>query len=89
MADEHDDSYAERPSRAVHVRAPVNRASRAAATTTTVEWPSANQQPTPTGFWPSAISLRVTLSMAAMWSGSTAWRRPSTQARKAVPSSIG
>ena len=28
------------------------------------------------GGWPSCISLRVTLSMAAMWSASKAWRSP-------------
>ena len=53
-------------------------ATAAAATTTTVEWPRANQKPTETGRWPACISLRVTLSMAAMWSGSTAWRSPKT-----------
>ncbi len=42
-----------------------------------VEWPSANQNPTETGRLPSAMSLRVVLSMAAMWSASKAWRMPS------------
>ena len=44
--------------------------------TTMVEWPSEKKSPTPTGRWPSCISLRVTLSMAAMWSASKAWRKP-------------
>ena len=43
---------------------------------TTAEWPSEKKKPTPTGRWPCCISLRVTLSIAAMWSASTAWRRP-------------
>ena len=43
---------------------------------TTAEWPSEKKNPTPTGRWPCCISLRVTLSIAAMWSASTAWRRP-------------
>ena len=44
---------------------------------TIVECPSENQKPTLSGRWPSAISLRVVLSIAAMWSASKAWRRPS------------
>ena len=48
--------------------------------TTTLEWPSANQKPTDTGRLPSAISLRVVLSMAAMWSASKACRMPSVYA---------
>ena len=44
--------------------------------TTTVEWPSEKKSPTATGRCPSDISLRVVLSMAAMWSASTAWRTP-------------
>ena len=43
---------------------------------TTVEWPSEKKSPTPTGFFFSCISLRVTLSMAEMWSASTACRSP-------------
>jgi len=54
-----------------------------------VEWPIANQKPTATGRLPSCISLRVTLSIAAMWSASTAWRRPRPQASSAVPSING
>lgn len=49
----------------------------AQASTTTVEWPGEKNRPTPVGFWPCPTSLRVTLSMAAIWSASTAWRRPS------------
>ena len=44
--------------------------------TTTSEWPSEKKNPTPTGLWPICISLRVELSIAAMWSASTAWRKP-------------
>ena len=44
--------------------------------TTTAEWPSEKKKPTPTGRWPCCMSLRVTLSIAAIWSASTAWRRP-------------
>ncbi len=47
-----------------------------ASTTTTAEWPMANQKPTEMGRLPSAISLRVVLSMAAMWSASKACRMP-------------
>lgn len=49
-------------------------------TTTTLECPSANQKPTDTGRCPSAISLRVVLSIAAMWSASKACRMPSVYA---------
>ena len=41
-----------------------------------VEWPSAKKKPTLSGRWPSAISFRVVLSIAAMWSASKAWRTP-------------
>ena len=34
--------------------------------TTTVEWPSEKNNPTPTGRWPCCMSLRVTLSIAAI-----------------------
>ena len=40
------------------------------------EWPRENQKPTESGRCPSAISLRVVLSMAAMWSASKACRMP-------------
>ena len=43
---------------------------------TIVEWPSEKKKPTATGRLFSCISFRVTLSMAAMWSASTACRRP-------------
>ena len=52
-------------------------ASSTASTSTTVEWPSEKKKPTLSGRWPSAISLRVVLSIAAMWSASNAWRSPS------------
>ncbi len=51
-------------------------ANSGASTKTTVEWPSEKKKPTPSGRWPSGISLRVVLSMAAMWSASKAWRMP-------------
>ena len=51
-------------------------ASSTASTNTIVEWPRENQKPTETGRLPSAISLRVVLSMAAMWSASNACRMP-------------
>ena len=50
-----------RPSSAV-----VATAMAADAITTTVEWPSEKNKPTPSGRLPSCISFRVTLSMAAM-----------------------
>ena len=43
-----------------------------AKATTMVEWPSEKKKPTATGRLPSCISLRVTLSMAEMWSASKA-----------------
>ena len=49
-------------------------------TITIVEWPRANQNPTDTGRLPSASSLRVVLSIAAMWSASNACRIPSVNA---------
>jgi len=52
-------------------------ASSIASANTTVEWPSEKKNPTASGRCPSLISLRVVLSMAAMWSASKAWRRPS------------
>ena len=48
-----------------------------ARTKTTDEWPSEKKNPTLSGRLPSLISLRVVLSMAAMWSASKAWRIPS------------
>jgi hypothetical protein len=39
---------------------------------TMVEWPREKKKPTATGRLPCCISLRVTLSIAAMWSASTA-----------------
>ena len=56
-------------------------ASSNAAPNTTLEWPSENQKPTPSAAFPSPTSLRVVLSMTAMWSASNACRTPS---RKAV-----
>ncbi len=62
---------ANRPLNAVAVAAMATEAS-----TTTVEWPSEKKKPTAAGRLPSCISLRVTLSIAAIWSASTAWRSP-------------
>ncbi len=45
-----------------------------------LECPSEKKKPTASGRWPSVISLRVVLSIAAMWSASKAWRRPSVYA---------
>ena len=53
-------------------------ATTAAASTTTVEWPSEKNSPTESGRCPFSISLRTTLSIAAIWSASTAWRSPNT-----------
>jgi hypothetical protein len=55
---------------------PAEIATRTVRPTTIVEWPSEKKSPTPTGRSPSCMSLRVELSIAAMWSASTAWRRP-------------
>ena len=44
--------------------------------TTIVEWPNEKKKPTATGPLFSCMSLRVTLSMADIWSASNAWRRP-------------
>ena len=60
-------------------------ASSRVSTTTIDEWPSENQKPTDSGRRPSAISLRVVLSMAAMWSASNACRAPSVYAVIPVP----
>ena len=56
------------------------RASSVTSPNTMLEWPSENQNPTETGRLPSAISLRVVLSIAAMWSASNACRMPSVYA---------
>ena len=74
--------------------AAVDIATTRVASTTTVEWPSEKYSPTSIGRCRSTggltcICARTTLSIAAIWSGSTAWRRPNTQASRAVPSSVG
>ena len=51
-------------------------AKSSASAKTTVECPSEKKNPTPSGRWPSFMSLRVVLSIAAMWSASKAWRSP-------------
>ena len=48
---------------------------------TTVLCPMENQNPTEMGIVPRCIKLRVTLSMLAMWSASTAWRSPNVHAK--------
>ena len=48
-----------------------------------VECPSEKKNPTLSGRLPSAISLRVVLSIAAMWSASNAWRMPERVRRHA------
>ena len=55
----------------------IPKLSSTARRNTIVEWPSEKKKPTLSGRLPSAISLRVVLSMAAMWSASKAWRIPS------------
>ena len=54
----------------------------AEASTTIDEWPNENQAPTAKGRRPCCIILRVTLSIAAIWSASTAWRNPYPQASR-------
>ncbi len=49
------------------------------------ECPRAKKNPVPSGRWPSAISLRVVLSIAEMWSASKACRAPSVHAVSATP----
>ncbi len=51
--------------------------SSTASTNTTEEWPSEKKKPIDSGRLPSPTSLRVVLSMAAMWSASNACRMPS------------
>ena len=47
------------------------------AAKTTEEWPRENQKPALTDGLPSPTSLRVVLSIEAMWSASKACRTPS------------
>ena len=51
----------------------------------TVEWPKEKKKPVPRGRLPSAISLRVVLSMHEMWSASKACRNPRNHAVTATP----
>ena len=57
-------------------RAHAERDRRAPSRRPPSEWPRLNQKPTLIGRLPSAISLRVVLSIAAMWSASKACRMP-------------
>ncbi len=50
--------------------------SRIAKTKTIEEWPREKKNPTDSGRLPSPTSLRVVLSIAAMWSASNACRMP-------------
>ena len=50
--------------------------SSSARTNTIVEWPREKKNPTDSGRLPSLTSLRVVLSIAAMWSASKACRMP-------------
>ena len=50
--------------------------SSTASANTTLECPREKKNPTDRGRWPSWTSLRVVLSIAAMWSASNACRRP-------------
>ena len=52
---------------------------------TTEEWPSENHRPVLSGRLRSAISFRVVLSIAAMWSASNACRNPSVYAVRPSP----
>jgi hypothetical protein len=55
------------------------------AAKTTDEWPRENQKPVLTDDLPSPTSLRVVLSIEAMWSASKAWRTPSMYAVRPTP----
>ena len=64
------------------------RAAMASPAPTTMmmdECPRAKKNPVPSGRRPSAISLRVVLSIAEMWSASKACRAPSVHAVSATP----
>ncbi len=52
-------------------------AKRMVSASTMVEWPSEKKNPVLSGRRPSAMSLRVVLSIAEMWSASKACRIPS------------
>jgi hypothetical protein len=58
-------------------RARIPKFSSSASTNTIEEWPSEKKKPTDSGRLPSLTSLRVVLSMAAIWSASNACRMPS------------
>ena len=58
----------------------------APTTITTVAWPSEKKNPLPSGLLPSAMSLRVVLSMQEIWSASKACRKPRNHAVMATPS---
>ena len=64
-------------------------ASPVASANTIDEWPSEKKNPAPSGRFSSWRSLRVVLSIAAMWSASKAWRRPNVYASRPSPASAG
>ena len=68
---------AELPSRTWLFSARMPKLSSTSRANTTLEWPSEKKNPTDSGRLPSPTSLRVVLSMAAMWSASKACRMPS------------
>ena len=76
-----DDARRRVQRRAVVSSAPLSPRTPATTSTpsanTIVECPSEKKKPTLSGRWPSAISLRVVLSIAPMWSASNACRSPS------------
>lgn len=72
----------EKPSKRLR-RAPLVAATTMQVMMTTVLWPREKNVPTDAGRWPDAISRRVVRSMAAMWSASRPWRRPSVYDRAA------
>ena len=53
---------------------------------TMVAWPNEKKNPPLSGRFPSAMSLRVVLSMQEMWSASNACRKPRNHAVTATPS---
>ena len=68
---------ADPPSRTSPTSTRMPNASSRHSPNTTLECPSENQNPTDIGRLRSAISFRVVLSIAAMWSASNACRMPS------------
>ena len=78
-------SYPELGSTTAPKTARAAMASPAPTTMMMEECPRAKKNPVPSGRLPSAISLRVVLSIAEMWSASKACRAPSVHAVSATP----